>query len=343
MSDVTLTAPEAPAAAETVTSTPTVAETMGAVWDKLNPPREAGKFVAQDAAQPTSEAAETPAKEAGTEATDQPATAAPDQAKPAIEAPASWSAEMKAKLSTLPPEHADIVRYAAQRDKEQADAISRMGQTVKQYEPIRSVVEQNAEVFRRNGVQPAEGVARMLAVESYLQTNPRAAIAELARAYGVDLGNAAPTPESEHVTRLERQVAQIEGKLTSQERAAQEAREADLSRAIETASKDLPHYEEVKSIIAGLLLSGEIPEADPAVMIKAAYERAVYAKPETRQRLQDEQRKADEAKSKAEAEKKAADARKAASLNARGSGASPTKPASMRDSMMAVADKHGYV
>src|SRR5687767_37612 len=145
---------------------PSMEEGMRAVWDKLHPARDdAGKFAAKN---PAEQAADAPPVN---ENADQTAESQVEQAAPAIDAPLSWSAEQKAKWASVPP---DLQTYISQRDKESHDAITRAGQQIKAFEPIRNVIEQFGESFQRNGLQPHEGFARMMAVEQMLEQNPRA-------------------------------------------------------------------------------------------------------------------------------------------------------------------------
>lgn len=329
----------ASAPAEPSAPAPTIADTMASVWEKHNPPRENGRFAPKDGAEPVADGQQAEPQAGDKVSTDQPAKAASEPAQPAIEAPHSWSAEMKAKWAALPP---DAQTYIAQRERDAHQAITRAGEQVKQFEPIRGVIEQHADLFQRHGIAPADGIGRLLAAERLLESNPRAAIEQIARAYGVDLSGAPPTPESQTIAELRHKLAQIEGTLTSQAREAQQAQQADLARSIEAATKGLAHYDEVRSIMAGLITSGAIQEGPVEQMVKAAYDMAVYAKPELRERIQKDQRAQEEAKAKADAEKRAADARKAASLNVKSNtGSAPAKPLTIRQTMEAVAEKAG--
>ena len=326
-------------AAPAVEAPPSMVDTMSAVWDKHNPPRENGKFAPKEAAEPAAEGQPAEPQAGDKSSTDQPAKVEPEPAQPAIEAPHSWSAEMKAKWAALPPE---AQTYIAQRERETHQAITRAGEQIKQFEPIRGVIEQHADLFQRAGVAPADGIGRLLAAERLLERDPRAAIEQIARAYGVDLSGAPQTPESQTIAELRHKLAQIEGTLTSQAQQAQQAQQADLARSIEAASKDLPHFEEVKPLVAGILSAGAVPEGDVPAMIRAAYDMAIHAKPEIRERIQKDQRAQEEAKAKAEAEKRAADARKAASLNVKSNtGSAPARPMTIRQTMEAVAEKAG--
>jgi hypothetical protein len=287
---------------------PSIDEDLRSVWDKHNPARdETGKFLSKNPP------AETPAEPNA----DRTAETVIEQAKPAIDAPISWSAEQKAKFSTLPP---DLQGYIAQRDKESHDAITRAGQQIKAFEPIGEVIKQYSDSFQRNGLQPHDAFARMMEVERMLDRNPRAAIEQIAKAYGVDLGqNEQPaTPESAELAELRAKVATFESKLTEQERARENEVQTKLSREIADFAKDKPHFEAVRHIMAGLMQSGA------AETMQDAYEKATYADPIIRQSILADQHKAEEAKRKEEEAKRVAAAKKAGGVNVKSSpGAAP--------------------
>src|SRR5688572_30267136 len=75
---------------------PSIDEDLRGIWEKNNPPRENGRFVAKN----STEQAEPPV----TENAAQTAETTLEQAKPAIDAPTSWTAEQKAKWASLPPD-----------------------------------------------------------------------------------------------------------------------------------------------------------------------------------------------------------------------------------------------
>lgn len=309
---------EVPAANEAVVTentnnepaAPSIDDELRSIWDKRNPHRDdSGKFAARNPVEPS--------PDLGTDNTapnaDQSAEKVIEQANPAIDAPISWSAEQKAKWASVPP---DLQAYIAQRDKESHDAISRAGQEVKAYEPIRRVIEQFQGAFQRNGLQPHDAFARMMAVEDMLAQNPRAAIEQIAKAYGVNLQGQteqAANPADPRVAELEAELGKVKSYLTSQQRQRHDAEQAEIAREIADFAKDKPHFEAVRSIMAGLM------NASPDMTLADAYERATYADPTIRQAiLADEATKA-EAKRKEEEAKRVKDAKKAAGVNVKGS------------------------
>lgn len=334
-------APDMSGASETVVSnveTPAVAEApsldsdLQGIWDKHNPPRENGRFVSKNPTATTEESDPvTP------ELADQAAGTAPEQAKPAIEAPISWSAEQKAKWASLPP---DVQTYIAQRDKESHEAITRAGQQIKAFEPIRNVVEQHAEVFRRNGLHPAEGIDRMLNIHDRLEAGPAqaaAVIREIAQAYGVNLSGQAEQdaePVNPRVAELEARLAKTESYLTAQQRQQVDAEQKALAREIADFAKDKPHFETVRSVMAGLMQSGA------AETLADAYEMAVHANPTTRQSILADQQKAAEDKRKAEEAERVKNAKKAAGVNVKSSPGQAPSTRSLDDDLREIARKH---
>jgi hypothetical protein len=305
---------------------PSIDEDLRGVWEKHNPPRENGRFVAKN---PT-EQVEPPV----TENAVQTAETVVEQAKPAIDAPISWTAEQKAKWATLPP---DTQAYIAQRDKESHDAITRAGQQIKAFEPIGKVIEQYGHVFQKNGLQPHDGIARMMAVNEMLETDAPAAIREIARVYGVNLQGTTDeqtaNPENPRIAELEARLARQEAHLTAQIRQKQDADDKALAREIADFAKDKPHFDAVRKVMAGLMTSGA------AETMQDAYDRAIYADPTIRQSLQVEAQKAAEDKRKAEEAERVKAAKRAAGVNVRSSTGHSNGPKSMDDELWAIARK----
>lgn len=80
--------------------------------------------------------------------------------------------------------------------------------------------------------------------------------------------------------------------------------------------------------------------ADRALELDQAYERAVYADPTIRSGLLEEGRKAEEAKRQEEAKRKAAQARNAAALNVQSSPGAGSSPKTMEDTLKERAAFH---
>lgn len=356
------TAAETVAAPVTEAAKPTIDDTLRAAWDKINPKRAPdGKFAprANGAAAPA-EGAETnlaaTAAPETTTSTDQPESAKPETTQPAassIEPPHSWSAEAKAKWASVPP---DLQAVIAKREADAHQAITRSGEQIAAFKPLGEVIDKFAETFQRNGLPPHEGVARMLAVEQWLGSDPQAAVVEIAKAYGVDLrrlagdqpaaaeGTSQPgaqpdplvsTLQSQQAA-LVKEVNQLKSYLTAQQRAQHESEQSALSRQIADFAKDpkFPHFEAVRKTMAKLM------EADDGLSMTDAYERATYAIPDIRNRILADQRKAEEDKAAKDKADRLAAAKKAGALNVTSTTAAGKAAKTMDDTLREVASRH---
>lgn len=340
--------PEVPVVAETqAPEVPqaSMEDTMSKVWDEMNSPDKprdpGGKFTAAE----TTESAKPAAPE---KVIDQPLDKVPEPVfKPAIEAPNSWSAEMKAKFGALPP---DAQEYIAQREREAHAAITQKGEQIRAFEPIRQTLDQHREVFARNGVSEAEGVQKLIEADRFLETNPVEGIKWLAGHYGVDLrqftGNPANTDQSQAPSRevfeLRQEVTRLKNYLTAQERTQHETQQATVATEIEEFASKNPYFSEVEPELLGLIpiIRSQEPNLNRKEVLEKAYERATYANPNVRQRIIADQQKADQEKQRKEQEEAAKKAKSAASLVQRSApGTSPTKGASMEETMGAVYDR----
>jgi hypothetical protein len=314
---------------ENNTPEPSLEDNLLDIWNKRHPERESnGRFASKN---PTEQAAEAPPV---TENAVQTAETVVEQAKPAIDAPISWTAEQKAKWASLPP---DTQAYIAQRDKESHEAISRAGQQIKAFEPIGKVIEQFAHVFQKNGLQPHDGIARMMAVNEMLEANPETAIREIAKAYGVNLSGETEQnadPASREVAELKAELARVKSHLTAQDRQREAAEGQTLAREIADFAKDKPHFEAVRKVMAGLMSSGA------AETMQEAYDRAVYADPTIRQAILADEATKVEAKRKEEEAKRVQAAKKAAGVNVKSSPGQANAPRTMDDDLREIARKH---
>jgi hypothetical protein len=312
---------------------PSIDEDLRSIWDRRNPPRENGRFVAKN---PTDEP--DPAAPVNENAV-QTAETVVEQAKPAIDAPISWTAEQKAKWASLPP---DTQAYIAQRDKESHEAITRAGQQIKAFEPIGKVIEQFSHVFQKNGLQPHDGIARMMAVNEMLETNPETAIREIAKAYGVNLQGTTDeqnaNPESAVIAELRADLAKVKSHLTAQQQQKIDAENTALAREIADFANDpktpRPHFESVRKVMAALMNSGA------AETMQEAYEKAIYADPTIRQSLQVDAQKATEDKRKAEEAERVRKAKAAAGVNVKSSPAHLASSRTLEADLRAIWNKN---
>jgi len=309
------------------------------VWNKHNPPREAGKFTSRNGDAPVEAA---PA----TETPDQPTEQGTEPAAPAIDPPRSWSAEMQAKFNALPPE---VRTYVAERDKETFRQISQMGAQIKAVEPVRNVLEQQRDYLQRIGRTPEDAVTQLFKASRSLDQNPAATIKWLADSYKVDLHQLALNQQQAPAVaqtdpRLEARLRRMEAEATQRTQAEQIARQQNVASTIEKYAQDKshPHFNDLEDEILAQIpgIQKLNPHLPPEQVLDQAYEKAKWAHPTVRQRILTDQQKADEAKRKAENAKQVAEAKRQGPLNqsSNGKGSSPVK-GSIRDSLMRHADR----
>jgi hypothetical protein len=321
-------------------------QTMREHYDKINPPRENGKFVAKDK---PAEGAEAPAD---TEIKDQnPAEVVTEPPKvAAIDPPVSWSAEKKALWPTLSP---DAQSYIAQREGEAHKRISELGQQVKAHEPYRQIEEHFSDVLRKNNLRGPDAVARAMAVARMFDENPENAISELSKAYGVNLsGSQSPSQEpgqesgevralKSEIASLKRMVGETASKVTAREQAEHQQTQAALDKLVADFSKDKTDLAEIEGDFVAHISAIRSAEPDLAheKVLEKAYEAARWANPNTRTKLLAEQEKQRAEKADAEQKKKAAEAKKVGSLNVKSTSASPAKKGSWEDTLQEVGER----
>lgn len=267
-----------------------------------------GRFAKGESA--PEEDAEAPKGEAADEETkDQPAEAEKEEpAPPAIDPPASWSAAEKAHWAKLPREAQDAI---LRRESDVARGFQQKADEARAYEPLRQAISPHLTRITSRGQNPAELVKQLLDVHAGLESTPYEVFPVIARMYGIDLNRIAPgegaqaamrddgsNPMVSHLTQtvqqMQERLRQTEQFLTQQQQAEIAAHQAratqEFNAFTEKASTEYPHFETVRHEM------GKLIEAGISTTLQDAYERAVWARPEIRQRIQEDQRKAEEAK-----------------------------------------------
>ena len=323
-----------------------IESTMDATWAKLNPERETnGQFKGEDAPEGEPPAEQQESTEASpTEVSTEPAT-------PAIVAPQSLPAELKADLAKAPPA---LQSWIAQREADSHKRISELGQTVKATEPIRQVLDHYRTDFQSRNLDPARAVASLFEVQRILDRDFVGGINEIAKAYGKPSPFASSqSPEGgeesalvrslqAEINSLKRDVGQTREHVMAEQRSKQEREAANLASIVDEFAKDKTDFSDIESDVVAHIhaIRNAEPGLDNKALLAKAYDAARWANPATRTKMLDAERKAEEAKRLEESKKKAAEAQKAAKLNVRSSnGASPVRKGSWEDTLSATADR----
>jgi hypothetical protein len=302
--------------------------------DRLRGPD--GKFIEK------TKAAVAPKEAAPVETNPAPQTAEP---QPTVSAPTSWAADKRALLDKADPA---LREYIALREKQQIEGVAKLKT---EYEGKLGTLAPIAEALRPvearlkvNNIHPAQYVANLAAADEALRTNPLQAIQEVARMYGIDLGQLQTGAQQAQAyvdpnqAALYQRLGQVETFLQQQQRMQHEAEAAQLNSTIEAFKSDPKnvHFETVRPIMSRLL------KAEQATSLQDAYEQAIKLHPEVYAQVTQAQRAAEEETRKQEAARRAAEAKRSASVNVatKGTvGASPSTPKSMEDTIRQVADR----
>jgi hypothetical protein len=315
---------------------PSLDADLRAVWNKNHPDRWAeGRFTPREPdARASRDASGKPAEvSADGETTGQADPLRRDQAASSVAAPLSWTADMKAKWETLPP---DVQTYVARRDKESHEAITRAGQYVKSlgqvveaYEPLGQVITAYQDDFARRGMPPAQGIAVLLDAQRRLDADPVGGLVQIGLMYGIDLrqalqgqganpqgGQPAPAAQAspwdnEALRPVLDQVGLHQRWIAAQEQAREEAIGTELQHTIADFADGKQFFDEARPLMAALLRGGQAND------LAEAYDMAVNAKPDIRRRIQADQRRTEQDKRTMDARSKADQARRAASVNVR--------------------------
>ncbi len=266
----------------------------------------------------------------------------------ASEPPSSWSKESKALWKDLPPQvQAEVSKREADTARGVQELKARYGELDKALEPLLPAIKQA-------GRTPGQTVERMtqwyMALAHSDKNYARAQLLALAKDFGIDVSDisqpkagaeaAKPVDAStdskpvaaippEFDAKLKEISKKFETLEEAERRRNQEKAEADLNAWM----KDKPHFEAVRGHMAQLInadlaavqagskpLGGYVKEGG-AIDLDAAYQAAIFANPEIRQKVLDEERVKFEAQiAKAAAEKEKA--RKAEVARARNAGSS---------------------
>lgn len=261
--------------------------------------------------------------------------AKPD-AKPeeAMEAPAHWPAADREMFAKQPPE---AQKWLLGRHKAMEADYTKKTQELTSVRRMKEVLDEVFAPFREqmhlNGIDEVTAIRQLVGAHQFLQRDPAGGIKHLADKYGIELkslidGAAAADPagESPTVKALRTQVEQLTGQLKqftgAQTEQQMHARLNEVTQFAEEKDDQgnlkRPHFDDVAKDVARLIKAAK--SDGETLSLQDAYDQAVYANPQTRQKVlaaQDAQRRAKE-----EAERKAkADAAKKAAFDVKGEGA----------------------
>jgi hypothetical protein len=227
-------------------------------------------------------------------------------------APTYTKAAIKEKWGELPVE----VRQAiVEREREAHQAVTRFDEDRNFGKQMKGIVQPFENLIRSLGAEPAQAITYLLKGDATLRTGTpeqkRQMFLKLAQDYGVQFDPSQPVPQPAPIdpnveTALQR-IARLEMELNNASKAARETEESQIEQSIEAFAADPAHayFENVRQEMSVLLQNGL------AGSLQEAYDKAVWANPETRALHLTAQREAEDRKRTAEAAERARAARRA--------------------------------
>src|SRR3990167_7468877 len=339
-------------------------ETMGAVFDRLNPvetpvsremPVEATPVETNGAA-PEVQQETTPTEASPTRGPDgrflpktetqtvepetapatlkttaEPATETPAAAALPPSAPASRSAAAKADWAKLPPA---IQQEVLKREQDVSKGFAERADTVKAYENIeRAIGPRKQQLVAQYGSVEA-GLDNLLQLSEFAARDLVGFIRMLAQNRGLDLAQlqpqpTTPQPQAEDAGWVDPQLHAVQQELAGLKQTITQREQAEQAQRME----------QTRATVEAFKASGKAPHFEdvrqdmaglarlhPQMTIEQLYDRAVYANPTTRERMLAEQRAAQDKAAADERARKAAEAQRMGRLNVTTKGAAGASP-----------------
>lgn len=203
-----------------------------------------------------------------------PIQATEQQPSKAVEPPKGWSADAKAKWSTLDP---SIQAEVAKREADIDNGGRQWSEQRRAYDEMLTPVKGLAQ---RNGVNEREAITRLVQASDWLERDPASFIQSYAQHYGINLTVAdqqQTRPQSQpdpYLVQLYQDVQQIQGTLASQQ-------DKEITSVIQSfaSSPGHEHFDTVK------VEMGRLMQIDPALSMDDAYDKAIWSNKDIRASL----------------------------------------------------------
>lgn len=278
-----------------------------------------------------------------------------DVARTAVTAPHSWKDEYKQRFASLPPE---VQQYIVQRETEAQQAISRQGRQLSEAERYRQtwepVLRANQEHFDRWGINPEAAIPQFINAQIALDSNPAEALQLIGQSYGLKVtveqgdpsfaqlpGYLSPIVQELNALKAERQ-REREERDNSRRSAVLSEIQNFASEADENGNLLRPYLRDVidDMYVNVAYLRQQKPEAPGVEILREAYDRALWANPQTRQKSLEAERQRQTDKERAERSRLAGMAPKSSP----GAGSlTPQVPNSIRETIQLAAAQHGLL
>jgi hypothetical protein len=245
--------------------------------------------VSEEETEETVEAESEDQEETETEVEETEEAEEQEQEEPEYQAvvPERWPQHIKEKFNKLPPEAQQMVLEDVYKPMQgtYTKATQRLAEMRKMIEPMVQSLEQYGEDFDRAGMNPAEAFRQQMAWAAHIhKVGPQQGLADMARAYNVEVPGQQADPNEEYLTpverslkakldevqqRLDQTATGIEKNQQAQEQEALDRQRHDVQVGLHqfaTAQKDgaplHPHLEKVAPRMTGLIRGGLVSRVD---------------------------------------------------------------------------------
>lgn len=332
-------------------------EALGAIYDRLTTkgiesepeaePSEAqagrderGRFVKQAPAEASPQDGEADVEEA-------PASVSERQAAP-VSLPATWRQDMADIWEAVPEQHRDRL---AQWSVETNNKLRDMGRKLEGYSDVQSVFDDMLQTYpdRFNGpeaMKPADGIKFLYQVQKDMDQKPVETLVDIATRYNIipDLAKALGVTGDQVgvVQTLQNTIQQLEARLANKfspdmirQEVTRTLSQREMEAEVTKFAAEKPFFEELTPDLPDFIAIArkKMPEASHLELLSSAYDMAVNANPELRQKVSATQRVS------ATSEQRVAAAKKATSINIKSTAASKGKPRSDEEAMGDVYDR----
>ena len=243
---------------------------------------------------------------------------------PVKRAPSSWKKETQAEWEKLPAHvQDDVLRREADFHK----GIEIYKQSAQKAQVYEQAIAPYQRTLQQMGVAPEQAIGALFKADDLLRNSAphekAAYFAQLAKDYGVQLADIQQPPQVDPAyQQLLNEVRSLKTSEFQREQQRQQAEQATLNSTIAKFSEGKEHFDAVREDMAALLQAGRAQDLD------AAYDMAIWARPDLRSGLLQQQTQAAEERARAAMQAKRA---QSASVSVKGSSPVSTNSANPTD------------
>lgn len=234
------------------------------------------------------------------------------EALPPLIAPNHWTKDGKDGFNALP---RNIQEVLLKREKDRERGIQKqleeINKSKKAYGELETFISPHVERWNLNGVQPTQVIQQLVAAQDFLNRNPVEGLKWLAKSYGLDLAQLAQASVSNGQQASNQPDPQIYHEIQTLRAQLQAIQEEKTNGAINSTISEIesfatemgangvplrPYFEDVAEEIGKWIqiVRQSKPDAANRDVLNEAYDRAVWANPDTRNAMLQMQAKAKE-------------------------------------------------